>query len=128
MDDVLTIHRFHFAFTATFHYLFPQLTMGLALLIVILNTMALRTGDHHTIERPVSGAKSSASTLLWGGHRHSPGIQFGTNWAPCEGFATTRPPAMTKRCWCCSVSPPNLRPQQLGRARQFDSLRGGFDL
>ncbi len=32
MDDVLTIHRFHFAFTVTFHYLFPQLTMGLALL------------------------------------------------------------------------------------------------
>ena len=25
------IHRLHFAFTITFHYLFPQLTMGLAL-------------------------------------------------------------------------------------------------
>ena len=24
------IHRLHFAFTITFHYLFPQLTMGLA--------------------------------------------------------------------------------------------------
>ena len=34
MDDALFIHRIHFAFTITFHYLFPQLTMGLAPLIV----------------------------------------------------------------------------------------------
>src|SRR6516225_9663232 len=45
--DALTIHRLHFAFTITFHYLFPQLTMGLALLIVILKTIALRTGNDH---------------------------------------------------------------------------------
>ena len=45
MDDALLIHRLHFAFTATFHYLFPQLTMGLALLIVILKTIALRRND-----------------------------------------------------------------------------------
>src|SRR5487761_1866659 len=30
-----------------FHYIFPQVTMGLALLIVILKTIALRTGDEH---------------------------------------------------------------------------------
>ena len=45
--DVLTVHRLHFAFTVTFHYIFPQLTMGLALLILVLKTMALRTGDEH---------------------------------------------------------------------------------
>ena len=45
MDDALAIHRLHFAFTATFHYLFPQLTMGLALLLVIFKTLALRTGS-----------------------------------------------------------------------------------
>lgn len=27
--DALFLHRIHFAFTITFHYLFPQLTMGL---------------------------------------------------------------------------------------------------
>jgi hypothetical protein len=43
--DALTLHRIHFAFTITYHYLFPQLTMGLALLIVVLKTMALRTND-----------------------------------------------------------------------------------
>jgi len=30
MDSALLVHRIHFAFTVTFHYLFPQLTMGLA--------------------------------------------------------------------------------------------------
>ena len=39
------IHRLHFAFTITFHYLFPQLTMGLGLLIVVIKTVALRTGS-----------------------------------------------------------------------------------
>lgn len=41
-DSALLIHRLHFAFTVTFHYLFPQLTMGLAPLIVVLKTLALR--------------------------------------------------------------------------------------
>ena len=45
MESALLIHRLHFAFTATFHYLFPQLTMGLALLIVVLKTIALRRND-----------------------------------------------------------------------------------
>src|SRR5260370_32044070 len=45
MDTALAVHRLHFAFTVTFHYLFPQLTMGLALLIVILKTLALKTGN-----------------------------------------------------------------------------------
>ena len=36
MDDALAIHRLHFAFTVTFHYLFPQLTMGLALVPLVL--------------------------------------------------------------------------------------------
>ena len=43
--DALILHRLHFAFTITYHYLFPQLTMGLALLIVVLKTVALRTDN-----------------------------------------------------------------------------------
>jgi cytochrome d ubiquinol oxidase subunit I len=38
----LTAHRFHFAFSIVYHYLFPQLTMGLALVIVILKVIAIR--------------------------------------------------------------------------------------
>src|SRR5439155_25226285 len=45
MTDDLLWHRIQFAFTVTYHYLFPQLTMGLALVIVILKVAALRKGD-----------------------------------------------------------------------------------
>jgi hypothetical protein len=38
-------HRIQFGFTITYHYLFPQLTMGLALLIVVLKVLALRTAN-----------------------------------------------------------------------------------
>jgi len=53
MDDALLIHRLHFSFTITYHYLFPQLTMGLALLIVILKSLALWKND----ERYASAAR-----------------------------------------------------------------------
>ena len=43
--DALTLHRLHFGFTITYHYLFPQITMGLALLIFILKTKALRGNE-----------------------------------------------------------------------------------
>jgi cytochrome d ubiquinol oxidase subunit I len=45
VDAALAIHRLHFAFTVTYHYLFPQLTMGLAALLVIFKTLALRSDD-----------------------------------------------------------------------------------
>ncbi|RZU39033.1 cytochrome ubiquinol oxidase subunit I [Edaphobacter modestus] len=48
--DALTLHRIHFAFTITY-YLFPQLTMGLALLIFVMKTIALRTNDPDMRER-----------------------------------------------------------------------------
>jgi cytochrome d ubiquinol oxidase subunit I len=42
LDCALVVHRLHFAFTATVHDLFPQLTMGLAPIIVILKVLAMR--------------------------------------------------------------------------------------
>src|SRR5258708_21489572 len=45
MGQAVDVHRLHFAFTITFHYIFPQSTMGLALLLVYLKTKPLRTGD-----------------------------------------------------------------------------------
>jgi cytochrome d ubiquinol oxidase subunit I len=41
MDTALHVHRLHFALTIIYHYLYPQLTIGLALLIVLLKTTAL---------------------------------------------------------------------------------------
>lgn len=82
MGQALDVHRLHFAFTITFHYIFPQLTMGLALLLVYLKTKALRTGNDHY----------NRAARFWGrifGINFALGVvtgipmefQFGTNWA-----------------------------------------------
>jgi cytochrome d ubiquinol oxidase subunit I len=82
MDTAVTVHRFQFAFTITYHYLFPQLTMGLALLLVILKSFALRTGE----------ARYDRAARFWTrifGLNFAMGVvtgipmefQFGTNWS-----------------------------------------------
>ncbi len=43
--EALTLDRIQFAFTVTYHYLFPQLTMGLAPLIVVFKTLAIWKKD-----------------------------------------------------------------------------------
>ena len=80
--DALFWHRLQFAFTITFHYLFPQLTMGLALLIVVLKALgpahrrrALRTRG--ALLGRIFGINFAIGVVT--------GIpmefQFGTNWA-----------------------------------------------
>jgi cytochrome d ubiquinol oxidase subunit I len=82
MDSALALHRLHFAFTITFHYLFPQLTMGLALLIVILKTLALRTGNEHYNQAARFWVKIFAINFAMGVVTGIPmEFQFGTNWA-----------------------------------------------
>ncbi len=82
MDSALALHRLHFAFTITFHYLFPQLTMGLALLIVILKTLALRTGEEHYNRSARFWAKIFAINFAAGVVTGIPmEFQFGTNWS-----------------------------------------------
>ncbi len=81
--DALALHRFHFAFTITYHYLFPQLTMGLALLIVILKTKGLREGGEHFNRSARFWAKIFAINFAMGVVTGIPmEFQFGTNWAP----------------------------------------------
>ena len=82
MHDALIVDRLHFAYTVTFHYLFPQLTMGLALLIVILKTLALRTGDEHYNEAARFWAHIFGINFAMGVVTGIPmEFQFGTNWA-----------------------------------------------
>jgi cytochrome bd ubiquinol oxidase subunit I len=45
MASAIDIHGLPCALTITVHYLFPQLTMGLALLIVVLKSLALWKRD-----------------------------------------------------------------------------------
>jgi len=82
MGSALDVHRLHFAFTVTYHYLFPQLTMGLALLLVILKTLALRTGDEHYNRAARFWAKIFGINFALGVVTGIPmEFQFGTNWA-----------------------------------------------
>ena len=88
MTDPVLWHRLQFAFTITYHYLFPQLTMGLALLIVVLKWKALRTNDQAW----------EAAARFWVrifGINFAVGVvtgipmefQFGTNWSRFSEFA-----------------------------------------
>ena len=80
--DALLLHRLHFAFTITYHYLFPQLTMGLALLIVVLKTVALVRHNERYNEAARFWAKIFAINFLIGVVTGIPmEFQFGTNWA-----------------------------------------------
>src|SRR5579871_2636515 len=82
MDSALLIHRLHFAFTITFHYLFPQLTMGLALLIVVLKTLALRSGDDRYNQAARFWARIFGINFVMGVVTGIPmEFQFGTNWS-----------------------------------------------
>src|SRR5450631_665738 len=92
MDSALLVHRLHFAFTITFHYLFPQLTMGLAPLIVILKTLALRSKDKDKAEIYNQAARFWARifgiNFVFGVVTGIPmEFQFGTNWAHFSRFA-----------------------------------------
>ncbi len=82
MDSALALHRLHFAFTITFHYLFPQLTMGLALLILVLKTLALRTNQEKYNEAARFWARIFAVNFAMGVVTGIPmEFQFGTNWS-----------------------------------------------
>lgn len=82
MNSALDVHRLHFAFTVTFHYLFPQLTMGLALLLVYLKTKAIRTGDEHYNRAARFWARIFGINFALGVVTGIPmEFQFGTNWA-----------------------------------------------
>jgi cytochrome d ubiquinol oxidase subunit I len=82
MDPALFYHRFHFAFTISYHYLFPQLTMGLGLLIVLLKAFALRTGDTRYDDAAHFWGKIFGLAFTMGVVTGIPmEFQFGTNWA-----------------------------------------------
>lgn len=88
MDSALLVHRIHFAFTVTFHYLFPQLTMGLAPLIVILKTIGLRRNDELYNQSARFWTKIFGISFLMGVVTGIPmEFQFGTNWSHFSRYA-----------------------------------------
>jgi cytochrome d ubiquinol oxidase subunit I len=88
VTDPLFWHRLQFGFTVTFHYLFPQLTMGLALLALLFKIRAVRKDD----------AEAAAAARFWLrvlGINFAVGVatgiplefQFGTNWSRFSAFS-----------------------------------------
>jgi len=80
--EVLTLSRFQFALTAAFHYLYPPLSIGLGVVLVIVEALWLKTGRpiYHQMAR--FWTKVFALTFAIG---VATGIvlefEFGTNWA-----------------------------------------------
>src|SRR5437763_7814025 len=88
MSDPVVLSRLQFAFTIAFHYLFPQLTMGLALLIVILKTLYLRSRNERYNTAARFWARLFAITFIMGVVTGIPmEFQFGTNWARFSAYA-----------------------------------------
>jgi len=85
--DVLTLSRIQFGATIAFHYLYPPLSIGLGILLVLMEGAWLRTGNdlYHQMAR--FWTKVFALTFAIG---VATGIvmefEFGTNWASYSRF------------------------------------------
>ncbi len=87
-----TWSRLQFGFTITYHYLFPQLTMGLGLLIVVLKVLALRGRSEESRATYDNLARFWARVF---GINFAMGVatgipmefQFGTNWARFSAYS-----------------------------------------
>jgi cytochrome bd ubiquinol oxidase subunit I len=88
MQDASFWHRLQFAFTLTYHYLFPQLTMGLAWFLVYWKWRGLRTGDEEYNRAARFWAKIFGLNFSVGVVTGIPmEFQFGTNWAGFSKYA-----------------------------------------
>ncbi|MGB3342701.1 MAG: cytochrome ubiquinol oxidase subunit I [Aequorivita sp.] len=82
MEDMIFYDRMQFAFTITFHYIFPQLTMGLSLMIVYFKWKFLQTKIERYNEAARFWMKIFALNFAMGVVTGIPmEFQFGTNWA-----------------------------------------------
>src|SRR5499426_4686210 len=87
MDDLI-LHRLQFAFTVIYHYLFPQLTMGLALLIVFMKARGLRSNGEHWNDAARFWIRIFGINFAVGVVTGIPmEFQFGTNWARFSRYA-----------------------------------------
>ena len=82
MEDAVLYDRLQFAFTITFHYIFPQLTMGLSLILVYFKWRYLRNKEEKYNNAAKFFMKIFAINFTMGVITGIPlEFQFGTNWA-----------------------------------------------
>jgi cytochrome bd ubiquinol oxidase subunit I len=88
MGDPAFLHRLQFAFTILYHYLFPVLTMGLALLIVAMKVLGLRGGGEAWNEAARFWIRIFGINFAVGVVTGIPmEFQFGANWARFSSYA-----------------------------------------
>jgi cytochrome bd ubiquinol oxidase subunit I len=88
LEDALLVSRLQFAFTVTYRYLFPMLTMGLALLIFVLKSAYMRNRNELYNDSARFWGKIFAVTFVMGVVTGIPlEFQFGTNWAAFSAYA-----------------------------------------
>ena len=88
MEDTIFWSRLQFAFTVTYHYLFPQLTMGLAWIIVFFKWRHLKTGDELYGNAARFWARIFGINFAVGVVTGIPmEFQFGTNWGEFSKFS-----------------------------------------
>ncbi|MEA2129644.1 MAG: cytochrome bd ubiquinol oxidase subunit [Solirubrobacteraceae bacterium] len=102
MSSHVTVDRLQFTLTVTFHYLFPVLTMGLALFVAWMKTVAYLGREQHRLRplrktdaqrRTYDGAAQFFATIF--AVTFAVGVvtgiplefQFGTNWAAFSNYA-----------------------------------------
>lgn len=80
--DVEILARVQFAVTIMFHYIYPPLSIGLGIILVIMESIYVKTKDPHYLEMAKFWTKVFALTFAIG---VATGIvmefEFGTNWA-----------------------------------------------
>jgi len=88
LSDPAFWSRLQFGFTLTYHYLFPQLTMGLAWFLVYWKWRALRTGNENYNQAARFWANIFGLNFAVGVVTGIPmEFQFGTNWADFSRYA-----------------------------------------
>jgi cytochrome d ubiquinol oxidase subunit I len=88
LENPVFWHRLQFAFTVTYHYLFPQLTMGLAWFIVFFKWRALRNGEDRHRRAARLWTRIFGLTFVVGVVTGIPlEFQFGTNWGGFSKYA-----------------------------------------
>ena len=88
MGDPVFLHRLQFAFTIVYHYLFPVLTMGLALLIFVMKALGLWRGGERWNDAARFWIRIFGINFVLGVVTGIPmEFQFGTNWARFSRYA-----------------------------------------
>ncbi|MGR8934018.1 MAG: cytochrome ubiquinol oxidase subunit I [Gammaproteobacteria bacterium] len=80
--DTVTMSRLQFAFTALFHMLWPLLTVGLSIILVVFEALWLKSGDRDYYTHARFWAKLFTLNFAMGVVSGIPmEFQFGSNWA-----------------------------------------------